>query len=77
MIVPLMAMGMSVGLIQGAVVTVIVPAPVDLDLQGRMPDAETFVQFMLGLGQEGVSGMPPGITRCTVRAVSVVLTAQM
>ena len=58
MIVPL---GGMLVVVQRAFRAVIVGAwPVDLDLQGRMPDAETAFQLPLRLGQEAVARMTLG-----------------
>ena len=62
MIVPLMGMisMFMVVPVEGAVGAVVVRSrPVDLDLQGRMADAEMGLQLPLRLGQEAVAGMSP------------------
>jgi len=62
MIVPLMGMipMPMVVLVERAVGAMVLRSrPVDLDLQGRMADAEMSLQLALRLGQEAVAGMSP------------------
>jgi len=47
-----------------------------LDLDGRVVHVIARAQFLAHFRHERVAGCPPGMTRCTVSAVSVVLIAQ-
>ena len=50
---------------------------VGLDLQRHMPYAVVRLQFLRQVAQEASPGKPPGMTRCAVSAISVVLIGQM